>query len=88
MTTKKIYIKRIVNYYNEKRELIDSTEAEKKEVQDLETAREIIKNYNIQTILNKKGISAAEEIGFIYTNKEGTILREKKTKDPFTKKEF
>ena len=54
MTTKKIYIKRIVNYYNEKRELIDSTEAEKKEVQDLETAREIVKNYNIRLFLQER----------------------------------
>lgn len=88
LTNKKIYIKKHVNYYDENKKLINTAEVEKKEVEDLETAREILKNYNLQYITNKKGISASEEIGYMWQSPDGTIYREKKTIDPFTKREF
>lgn len=88
LTSKKIYIKKHVNYYDESKKLINTAEVEKKEVESLEIAKELVKNYKLQCITNKKGISASEEIGYIWTGPDGIIYREKKTINPFTRKEF
>jgi len=88
LTSKKIYVRKHVNYYDEDKKLVESVEVEKKEVEDLETAEQITNNYNLQSITNKKGLSVAESIGYIYQDESGTIYRKKREKNPFTKKEF
>lgn len=88
LTSKKIYIKKYVHYYNEKKQLTDTVETEKKEVESLEQARQIINAYDLQAVTNKKGVSVAESIGYIWGGPDGTIYREKREKDPFTKREF
>lgn len=88
LTNKKIYIKKYVHYYNEKKQLTDVIETEKKEVESLEQARQIINAYDLQAVTNKKGVSVAESIGYIWSGPDGTIYREKREKDPFTKREF
>lgn len=88
LANKKIYIKKYVHYYNEKKQLIDTVETEKKEVESIEQARQIINAYDLQAVANKKGVSVAESIGYIWSGQDGTIYREKREKNPFTRKEF
>jgi len=59
LTNKKIYIKKYISYYNEKKQLTDTIETEKKEVESLEQARQIINAYDLQAVTNKRGISVA-----------------------------
>lgn len=79
----KITLTKTIKYYN-KNTLYNSEITEKKQFTNINDAIEYLKNYDLKYIINKKGISAFEELEILHWADYKTIIKYFKTIDPNT----
>lgn len=83
----KITVSKSVKYYN-KNNFYNSDIIEKKQFLNIDDAINYLKNYNLKYIINKKGISAFEELEILHQPDYKTFIKYYKSIDPNTLETF